>query len=84
MENPVYFCNTLGTFIPSSDWLFSKIAARTLGNAKALPFKVCTKSILPWLSLYLIFSLLDWKVSKLDTDETSSHFSWAGENISKS
>ena len=39
-ENPVYGCNALGMLIPSSVWKFSIIVARTLGNARELPFNV--------------------------------------------
>ena len=40
IENPVYGCNASGMLIPSSVWKFSIIVARTLGNARELPFNV--------------------------------------------
>ena len=39
-ENPVYCCNALGMLIRSSVWKFSIIVAKTLGNARELPFNV--------------------------------------------
>ena len=80
----MYLCKTLGINIPLSVWKFSIIEAKTLGNAKELPFNVWARFVLPFTSLYLSFNLLAWKDSKLDTDETSNHLSWAGEYISKS
>ena len=76
-SKPVYGTNTSGMRIPLSDWLFSKIAATILGKANALPFRV-------WASLGLSFPFLKrrfhtrllWKVSKFDTELTSSQRFW--------
>src|SRR6056300_413802 len=84
MSKPVYGCKTFGILMPSGVWQFSKIPANTLGKAKALPFRVCAKTLFPVASLKRSFKRLAWKVSKLDTEDISNHLSWAVENNSKS
>ena len=73
-SNPAYPLRASGILIPFSSWLFSSIAATILGNARALPFSVCTYLVLPSKSLNRNFNLFAWNVSKFDTELTSSHF----------
>ena len=81
---PVYDQRHLGILMEwSGCWLFSRIAARILGRANALPLRVWARVGLSFLlGLYLSLSLLAWKFSKLETDETSNHRCWAAEKTS--
>ena len=68
-----HFLRHAGTFTePSACKLFSKIAAKTRGIARADPFNVCTGRGLPSFPRNLMFARLAWKSVKLLQLDTSN------------
>src|ERR1700752_5610 len=58
VSNPQYGISTFGILIPSAVWLFSNRQATILGNARALPFRVCANTGFPSPSLKRNFKRL--------------------------